>query len=78
MKLTILHFLMLLKGNASKGMYLERSDADAIATSLGRKICRMVISRFLERAKLSQYEVDEVEDVMEAPDVKMLCAIAQH
>jgi hypothetical protein len=68
----------LLKANAGKSMQLDRSDADSMATSLGRKICRMVISRFLERAKLSQYEVDEDEDVMDAPDVKMLCAIAQH
>ena len=68
----------LLKANAGKDMQLDRSDADSIATSLGRKICRMVISRFLERAKLLQYEVDEDEDVMDAPDVKMLCAIAQH
>ena len=68
----------LLKGNSGKGMHLDSADADGIANRLGQKICHMVISRFLERAKLSHYQVDEDEDVMDAPDVKMLCAIAQH
>merc|ERR1712003_66855 len=37
-----------------------------------------VISRFLERAKLKQYEIEDDENIMEAPDVSMLCALAQH
>lgn len=69
----------LLKGEKSKGMQLDAADADSIASRLGQKICHMVISRFLERAKLSHYQVDdEDENVMDAPDVKMLCAMAQH
>jgi len=61
-----------------KTMQLAQQESDAIARSLGRKICQMVISRFIERAKLRQYDVEEEDDVMDAPDVKMLCAIAQH
>jgi hypothetical protein len=69
----------LLKGSNEQGMALEQADAEAIAGRLGQKICHMVISRFLERAKLSHYEIEEEEEaVMDAPDVKMLCAIAQH
>jgi hypothetical protein len=69
----------LLKGKSKKkGMQLGVADANSIASRLGQKICRMVISRFIERAKLSQYDVDDDDDVMDAPDVKMLCAMAQH
>jgi len=61
-----------------KTIQLSSGEAEAIAVSLGEKICKMVISRFLERAKLQQYEIEEDENIMEAPDVAMLCAIAQH
>ena len=57
---------------------LSPVEAESIARNLGKKICHMVISRFLERAKLQQYEIEEDEDVMAAPDVAMLCAVAQH
>jgi len=62
----------------SKNIQLSPGEAEAIAISLGEKICKMVIARFLERAKLQQYEIEEDENIMEAPDVAMLCAIAQH
>jgi FYVE zinc finger/WW domain len=68
----------LLKGKIDQGIQLESKDAESIAKRLGEKICRMVISRFLERAKLSHYDLEAEENVMEAPDVKMLCALAQH
>jgi hypothetical protein len=45
---------------------------------VGKKICQMVIARFLERAKLQGYEIDDDENVMDAPDVGLLCALAQH
>ena len=61
-----------------KTIELSSGEAEAIAISLGEKLCKMVISRFLERAKLQQYEIEEDEDIMDAPDVAMLCAIAQH
>lgn len=61
-----------------KVMQLSSDESTAIALRLGTKICQMVTSRFIERARLQQYDVDDVDDVMEAPDVKMLCAIAQH
>jgi len=61
-----------------KTIQLSPGEAEAIAISLGEKICKMVISRFLERAKLQQYEIEEDENIMDAPDVSMLCAIAQH
>lgn len=57
---------------------LSATEAEAIAQSLGRKICHMVISRYLERAKLQQYDIDEDEVVLNAPDVSLLCAMAQH
>lgn len=60
------------------GLQLKSGEAVSIAEKLGKKICQMVISRFLERAKMQQYEIDEHENVMDAPDVAMLCAIAQH
>ena len=61
-----------------KTMQLGPDESVAIAKRLGKKICQMVISRFIERAKLRQYDVDEDDNVMDAPDVKLLCAIAQH
>jgi hypothetical protein len=61
-----------------KSIRLSSVEAESIARNLGKKICHMVISRFLERAKLQQYEIEEDEDVMDAPDVAMLCAVAQH
>eukprot|EP00980_Cylindrotheca_fusiformis_P020256 scaffold7328_cov145-Cylindrotheca_fusiformis.AAC.4 len=61
-----------------KRISLSPSEADSIARSLGRKISHMVISRYLERAKLQQYEMEEDENVLDAPDVSMLCAVAQH
>ena len=61
-----------------KFMQLSSDESSAIAHRLGKKICQMVISRFIERAKLQQYDVEDEHDVMDAPDVKMLCAIAQH
>mmetsp|Transcript_17915 Transcript_17915/g.27692 ORF Transcript_17915/g.27692 Transcript_17915/m.27692 type:complete len:2216 (+) Transcript_17915:60-6707(+) len=64
---------------AEKGMMrLSSSEAEAIAGRLGKKMCQMVISRFLERAKLEQYELEEEEPIIDAPDVRMLCAVAQH
>jgi hypothetical protein len=38
----------------------------------------MIISRFLEQAKLKQYENEEDKNVLDAPDIAMLCAVAQH
>ena len=61
-----------------KGMKLSADESTAIAGLLGKKICQMVTSRFIEKAKLLQYDVEDDDDVMNAPDVKMLCAIAQH
>ena len=61
-----------------KTIELSPGEAEAIATSLGEKICKMVISRFLERAKLQEYEIEDEEDITDAPDVSMLCALAQH
>ncbi|CAB9527939.1 expressed unknown protein [Seminavis robusta] len=57
---------------------LSAPEAEAIAKNLGKKICHMVLSRFLERAKLQEYEMEEEEEIMNAPDVAMLCAVAQH
>jgi len=57
---------------------LSASEADAMAKNLGKKICHMVISRFLERARLQEYEMEIDEDIMDAPDVSMLCAVAEH
>jgi len=65
-------------GMRRKSLQLKPDEATVIAEKLGKKICHMVISRFLERAKMQQYEIDEDENVMDAPDVAMLCAIAQH
>ena len=59
-------------------MALSMEEEEAITRSLGKKICQMVTSRFLERAKLQQYDVQSEEDIMDAPDVAMLCAVAQH
>ena len=59
-------------------MTLSAGEAEAITRSLGKKICQMVTSRFLERAKLEQYDVASDDDIMDAPDVAMLCAVAQH
>jgi hypothetical protein len=61
-----------------KKIELSPAEAESIARSLGKKICHMVISRYLERAKLQQYEIEEDENVLDAPDVSMLCAVAQH
>jgi len=57
---------------------LTSMEAQAIAKNLGKKICTMVLSRFLERARLHQYEMEEEEEIMQAPDVAMLTAVAQH
>ena len=57
---------------------LSPGEAEAIARSLGETICKMVMKRFIERARLQQYEIEEDENIMEAPDVAMLCAISQH
>lgn len=57
---------------------LASAEASSIAKNLGKKICHMVLSRFLERSKLQQYEMDDDENIMDAPDVAMLCAVAQH
>ena len=61
-----------------KNIHLASAEAAAIAINLGKKLCHMVLSRFLERTKLKQYEMDEDENILDAPDVAMLCAIAQH
>lgn len=66
------------KGDTAKTIRLSPTESEAIAKNLGKKICQMVLSRFLERAKLQQYEMEHDEDIAEAPDVAMLCAIAQH
>jgi len=65
-------------GRHKREIILTETEAEAIAQSLGRKICHMVISRYLERAKLQQYDLDEDEIVLNAPDVSLLCAMAQH
>lgn len=65
-------------GNEVKKIQISSPEATAIATSLGKKICYMVLSRFLERTKLKQYEMNEDENIIDAPDVAMLCALAQH
>ena len=68
--------------NQTKMIRLSSVEAESIARSLGTKICQMVITRFLERAKLEAYEIDHVQDdeddIMAAPDIAMLCALAQH
>ena len=74
--------LITVKGESGKeegkNIRLAPAEAAAIAKNLGKKICHMVLSRFLERSRLQQYEMDDDEDIMDAPDVAMLCAIAQH
>jgi len=65
-------------GRQKREIVLTGTEAEAIAQSLGRKICHMVISRYLERAKLQQYDLDEDEIVLNAPDVSLLCAMVQH
>lgn len=64
--------------NTTGGLQIKASEAVIIAQKLGKKICHMVISRFLERAKMKQYDIDDESDIMLSPDVAMLCAIAQH
>lgn len=64
--------------DGSTKISLSPVEAEAIARNLGKKICQMVLTRFLERAKLHQYEMEEDEEIMSAPDVAMLCAVAQH
>jgi hypothetical protein len=68
------------KGTGRNGnIELTSTEAEAIATSLGKKLCQMVLTRFLERTKLKQYEMDEDDtSILDAPDVAMLCAISQH
>jgi hypothetical protein len=66
------------KTGESKVIQLSPIEAEAIARTVGKKICQMVIARFLERAKLQQYEIDDDENIMDAPDVGLLCALAQH
>lgn len=62
---------------SSRKIEFSSVEAEILAETLGQKLCHMVISRFLERAKLKQYEIDEDEDIMDAPDVAILCAISQ-
>ena len=57
---------------------LSPQEAETIAKNLGKKICHMVLSRFLERAKLQEYEMEEEDVLMSAPDVCMLVAVSQH
>ena len=66
------------KNGATGSIELSSLEAESIARSLGKKICQMVISRFLERARLQAYEIEEHENVMDAPEIAMLCAIAKH
>lgn len=61
-----------------KRIHVSATEAEAIAKNLGKKICQMVLSRFIERAKLQEYEIEEDEELIDAPDVAMMCAIAQH
>lgn len=68
----------LLDGGKGENMVLFAAEAETIALRLGQKICRMIISRLLERAMLDHFDTGGEEDVMDVPDVKMLCAIAQH
>lgn len=65
-------------GKSTTNIHLASGEAAAIAINLGKKLCHMVLSRFLERTKLKQYEMDEDENILDAPDVAMLCAIAQY
>lgn len=66
-------------GSAVSPIELSQAESEAIAINLGKKLCHMVLSRFLERSKLQQYEMDDYNDnLLGAPDVVMLCAIAQH
>lgn len=65
-------------GSGTKAIRLSSVEAESIAHSLGKKICHMVISRFLERARLQQYDIEEDENVLDAPDIAMLCAVTQH
>ena len=59
-------------------VHLSAVEANAITNTLGKKLCHMVLSRFLERSKLQQFEMEEDEEILDAPDVAMLCAVAQH
>lgn len=61
-----------------RAVSLSSQEAESIAQTLGKKICQMVISRFLERAKLQEFEIEGDDKVMDAPDVAMLSAICQH
>lgn len=72
--------LCTVKSNGVEGkcIKLAPAEASAIAKNLGKKICYMVLSRFIERSKLKQYEMEEDENIVDAPDVAMLCAVAQH
>jgi hypothetical protein len=64
--------------NTTTSIELSAAEAESIATNLGKKICQMVISRFLERARFQQYDIEEHENVMDAPEISMLCAVAKH
>lgn len=75
---TLVDLCTVTKTDNNKTIELSAGEAVSIAKTLGKKICQMVISRFLERAKLKEYEIEEDENIMDAPDVAMLCAIAQH
>mmetsp|Transcript_62300 Transcript_62300/g.94080 ORF Transcript_62300/g.94080 Transcript_62300/m.94080 type:complete len:2134 (+) Transcript_62300:145-6546(+) len=57
---------------------LSAVEAETIATNLGKKMCQMVISRFLERARYQEYDIEEHEDVLDAPEIKMLLGCAKH
>ncbi|VEU37777.1 unnamed protein product [Pseudo-nitzschia multistriata] len=75
---TLVELCTVSNGEEEKKIELTPGEAEAIAVSLGETICKMVIARFLERAKLQQYEIEEDENIMNTPDVAMLCAISQH
>lgn len=58
---------------------LTTSQATQLAKDLGPTMSRMVVSRFLERARLKQYDMHHDEDdISEAPDVQLLVSVAQY
>jgi len=75
---------LLLKHNSNSNsttISILESDAQVIAKCLGSKICHMVLTRFLERAKLSSAYDDHIaddDDICDAPYVLLLVSMAQH
>ncbi|GAX25631.1 RUN and FYVE domain-containing protein 1 [Fistulifera solaris] len=58
---------------------LTTFQATQIAKDLGPMMSRMVVSRFLERARLRQYDLhNDEDDILEAPDVQLLVSVAQY